>query len=178
VYPYFLTKESRRLGLTQRLSESAREINDLQPGHQLERLQRLWKPLTGQAVHLLGLGFRPGVKVDTFSPAYTLRDDLKRLGAKVTLSDPHYAEAELRDRGFEPGEVERAKVVVLNTAHPEFAAPDFAAWRRAGVEVLLDGRNLWTPSAAESAGLIYLGIGRPAANELIVDRAGSVAAGG
>ena len=31
VYPYFLTRESRRQGLTQRLSEAAREINDEQP---------------------------------------------------------------------------------------------------------------------------------------------------
>lgn len=161
VYPYFLTKESRRLGFTQRLSEAAREINDRQPARQLDRVQQLWKGLRGQPVHVLGLGFRPGVKVDTFSPAYALREELLRLGAKVSLSDPHYSESELRDQGFEPGRPEAAKVLVLNTAHPEFAAPDFAAWRRAGVEVLLDGRNLWDQAKAESAGLIYLGIGRP-----------------
>lgn len=31
VYPYFLTRESRRLGIAQRISEAAREINDGQP---------------------------------------------------------------------------------------------------------------------------------------------------
>lgn len=161
VYPYFLTKESRRLGYTQRLSEAAREINDRQPGRQLQRVEQLWKPLRGQAVHLLGLGFRPGVKVDTFSPAYTLRDELAELGAKVTISDPHYSEAELRQLGFEPGQPDRAKVVVLNTAHVEFASPDFSNWRKFGVEVLLDGRNLWDQDAAEAAGLLYMGVGRP-----------------
>ena len=126
VYPYFLTRESRRLGMTQRLSEAAREINDQQPARQLDRVARLWGPLRGQVVHLLGLGFRPGVKVDTFSPAYTLRDELRARGAKVTLSDPYYSSDELSALGFEAAGPEGAKVVVLNTAHPQFASPNFA----------------------------------------------------
>lgn len=160
VYPYFLTRESRRLGMTQRLAEAAREINDQQPAWQLARVAATWKPTRGQAVHLLGLGFRPGVKVDTFSPAYALRAELRAGGARVTMSDPYYTDPELRSLGFEPGEPETAKVVVLNTAHREYAFPDFAAWRAAGVEVVLDGRNLWNQAAVEKAGLVYLGIGR------------------
>jgi nucleotide sugar dehydrogenase len=160
VYPYFLTRESRRLGFTQRISEAAREINDQQPGRQLERVARLWRPLRGQVVHLLGLGFRPGVKVDTFSPAYTLRSELQRAGADVTISDPFYTDDELRVAGFRPARPDGAKVVILNTAHDEFAAPDFEAWRRGGVEVVLDGRNFWHQGTVEHAGLMYLGIGR------------------
>lgn len=170
VYPYFLTRESRRLGLTQRLSEAAREINDDQPRRQLDRVAAAWKPLESQTVHLLGLGFRPGVKVDTLSPAYALRDDLRRKGARVTLEDPYYSEEELRSAGFEPGSVHGAGLVVLNTAHPEFADPDFPAWRKAGVEAVLDGRNLWQSSAAEAAGLLYFGIGRSSRRELEGDR--------
>ena len=132
VYPYFLTRASRRLGLTQRISEAAREINDLQPSRQLARVAAAWKPLDGQRVHLLGLGFRPGVKVDTFSPAYALRDELSKRGARVTIEDPYYTDEELRSAGFAPGTAESAQLVVLNTAHREFAHPDFAAWRKAG----------------------------------------------
>jgi nucleotide sugar dehydrogenase len=162
VYPYFLTGESRRLGMIQRIAEAAREINDLQPARQLARVAAAWRPWRGQPVHLLGLGFRPGVKVDTFSPAYPLRDELVRQGAQVTIGDPHYSEAEIRLAGFEPGRPEDARVVVLNTAHPQFASPDFAAWHRQGVEVVLDGRSAWDPRAAEAAGLLYFGIGRAA----------------
>jgi nucleotide sugar dehydrogenase len=160
VYPYFLTRESRRLGMTQRLSEAAREINDQQPGRQLARVAAVWGPLKGRKVHLLGLGFRPGVKVDTFSPAYALRDELLRLGARITLSDPHYSDDELRAVGFEPAKPEAADMVVLNTAHREFEHPDFAEWRRRGVSVVLDGRNQWRQAAAEAAGLLYFGVGR------------------
>jgi nucleotide sugar dehydrogenase len=160
VYPYFLTRESRRLGMTQRLAEAAREINDQQPAWQLHRVAQAWQPLQGQPVHLLGLGFRPEVKVDTFSPAYALRDELLAAGARVTISDPFYTDLELRSLGFEPGRPETAKVVVLNTAHARYASADFAVWRSAGVEVVLDGRNAWNQAAVEQAGLVYLGIGR------------------
>lgn len=166
VYPYFLTWESRRLGITQRLSEAAREINDGQPGRQIDRVAAFWKPVTGQRVHILGLGFRPGVKVDTFSPAYALRDHLRQRGATVTLEDPYYTADEIRCAGFEPAGVPGAGLVVLNTAHPEFITPDFAAWRAAGVEAVLDGRNLWDRAVAEAAGLAYFGIGRSTAAEI------------
>lgn len=160
VYPYFLTRESRRLGMIQRIAEAAREINDLQPTRQLERIERSWKALGARSVHIQGLGFRPGVKVDTLSPAYALRDELKRRGARVTLEDPFYSDEELRRAGFEPSSVAGQEVVVLNTAHETFARPDFVQWRGVGVEVVLDGRNMWSQGEAEGAGLLYFGIGR------------------
>lgn len=160
VYPYFLTRESRRLGIAQRLSEAAREINDQQPGRELDRVAAVWQTLSGRRVHILGLGFRPGVKVDTFSPAYTLRDELQQRGALASIEDPHYSDEELRNAGFEPGAAASAQVVILNTAHKEFAHPNFAAWREAGVEVVLDGRNFWNQNEAEAAQVLYFGIGR------------------
>jgi nucleotide sugar dehydrogenase len=165
VYPYFLTRESRRLGFTQRISEAAREINDQQPARQLERVEARWMSLKGKKVHVLGLGFRPGVKVDTFSPTYALRDELQRLGALVTIEDPYYTDKELRKAGFEPDTIRTAQVAVLSTAHKEFADPDFVAWRKGGVEVVLDGRNFWHQHEAEAAGLLYFGIGRSSHTE-------------
>src|SRR5205085_11344710 len=166
VYPYFLTRESRRLGIAQRISEVAREINDQQPARQLDRVAAAWRPLSGRKVHLLGLGFRPGVKVDTFSPAYDLQRALTQRGAVTTLADPWYSPEEIRAAGFEPDSVEGADLVVLNTAHAEFAEPDFGAWRASGVEAVLDGRNLWERASAESAGLLYFGIGRSSRTEV------------
>ncbi|MDO9356266.1 MAG: nucleotide sugar dehydrogenase, partial [Solirubrobacteraceae bacterium] len=166
VYPYFLTRESRRLGMPQRISEAAREINDQQPERQLHRIAKAWKPLAGQQVRILGLGFRPGVKVDTFSPAYALRDELAKCGAVVTLADPYYSDDELKAIGFVPAGMQAPAVIVLNTAHEEFARVDFAAWRQAGIEVVLDGRNLWRQADAEAAGLLYFGIGRTSSSEV------------
>jgi len=110
------------------------------------------------------LGFRPDVKVDTFSPAYALQKALAELQARVTLEDPLYADAELEQKGFEPSRIAEGNVeaVVLNTAHSAFAKPDFAAWRAAGVEVVLDGQRLWVPHEVEAADILYLGVGRDA----------------
>ena len=165
VYPYFLTRESRRLGVTQIISEAARQINDYQPTRQLDRVAAGWKSYAGKKVHILGLGFRPGVKVDTFSPAYAIRDHLTRMGADVTIEDPHYTDAELAGAGFERGRVESSEMVVLNTAHKEFARPDFRAWKSSGVDVVFDGRNLWNQAEAEEAGVLYFGIGRSSRSE-------------
>ena len=46
------------------------------------------------------------------------------------------------------------------TAHEEFHDPDFTVWRRAGVEVVLDGRNAWQQDVVEQAGILYFGVGR------------------
>lgn len=165
VYPYFLTRESRRLGVTQIISEAAREINDYQPSRQLNRVAAVWKSLMGQKAHILGLGFRPGVKVDTFSTAYAVRDHLQRLGATVTIEDPFYSDAELALAGFDPGVASASNLVILNTAHAQFEMPDFAAWRAGGVEAVLDGRNLWDQEQAEAAGILYFGVGRASGRE-------------
>lgn len=160
IYPYFLTRASRRLGLTQRLSEAAREINDVQPERHVARVESLWGPVSGRRVHLLGLGFRPGVKVDTLSPAYPLKDLLQAKGAQVTLEDPYYSDEEITQAGFRPGGAAGAEVIILNTAHPEFARVDFSAWQAGGTAVVVDGRNAWKQAEVEAAGLLYLGVGR------------------
>lgn len=165
VYPYFLTRESRRRGLTQRISEAAREINDTQPGREVGRIEAFWGSLAGKRVHILGLGFRPDVKVSTLSPAFTLRDLLIAKDADVTIEDPHYSPDELREAGFQPASVAGARVVILNTAHSIFARQSFRSWKAAGVEAVLDGRNLWDQAEVEAAGLLYFGVGRPSQPE-------------
>jgi UDP-N-acetyl-D-mannosaminuronate dehydrogenase len=152
--------------MAQRMSETAREINDLQPSRQLARVAAGWRSLAGERVHLLGLGFRPGVKVDSLSPAYTLQQESRRLGASVTLEDPLYTGTEIRQAGFTPGTPADAKLVILNTAHEEFSRPNFVEWRASGVEAVLDGRNLWDQSVVEHAGLLYFGIGRSSRTEV------------
>ena len=103
VYPYFLFQESERLGVSVPLAELGRAINDEQPAHALDRFERAWRPLRGLRALILGLGFRPQVKEDAFSPAYPLAAELAHRGAEVQLHDPLYSPDEIRQRGFKPG---------------------------------------------------------------------------
>ncbi len=166
VYPYFIICDGARRGVMQHLAASARAINDAQPERNAERLARAWAPLDGKRVHILGLSFRPDVKVDIFSTAYPLGAALRARGAQVTLEDPWYSDEEICAAGFAPACVGRDPLdaVILNTAHSAFRRPDFSQWRTAGIEAVLDGRNCWEREAVEQAGLIYLGVGRGAAD--------------
>ncbi len=162
VYPYFIIREGERKGTPQRLAVGAREINDAQPARSVARLARCIGPLNGKRIHILGLSFRPDVKVDIFSTAYPLREALTERGAIVTIEDPFYSDEELRQSGFEPASAGRDPMdaVILNAAHTAFRAPDFARWRAAGIQAVVDGRRGWDRARAEEAGLIYLGVGQ------------------
>ena len=145
VYPHFLFQESERFGVHAPLAELGRLLNDQQPAKVLDRLEREWQPLRGKRVLILGLGFRPQVKEDACSPAYTLAAELARRRARAELHDPLYTPDEIRNRGFSPGafavkgarwktlgreEGPMHELLILNTAHAAYADLDFKKARR------------------------------------------------
>ena len=176
VYPHFLFQESERFGVHAPLAELGRLLNDQQPAKVLDRLEREWQPLRGKRVLILGLGFRPQVKEDACSPAYTLAAELARRRARAELHDPLYTSDEIRNRGFSPGafavkgarwktlsreESPMHELLILNTAHAAYADLDFKKLAALGLKAVLDGRNFWKAEQVEKAGLFYLAIGRP-----------------
>lgn len=162
IYPYFAIRDAERRGMRLPFAEHAREVNDGQAAHLLDRLEKKWGRIAGRKVLVLGLGFRPEVKEHLCSPAFLLREELARRGATVRLHDPHYTPEEIRAHGFEPqsrvGEP-WAEAIVLNTAHAAYRDLDFAALARQGVRAIVDGRNLWDGKTVEAAGLVYVGVG-------------------
>jgi nucleotide sugar dehydrogenase len=162
VYPYFLINGAARAGISLELFATGRAINEDQPRRQLERLKDAVGSLGGKRVHILGLGFRPQVREDAYSPAKPLQRLLQEAGATVTLEDPLYDAAAVHCRGYAPGTVSQpTDAVVLNTAHPEFLHPDFAKWRDCGVKAVLDGRALWNPERVTASGITYICVGKP-----------------
>lgn len=161
VYPHFHMQAAARIGATTDLARAGRIVNEEQPRRQVGRLEAALGGLDGRSVHILGLAFRPEVREDAYSPAWVLASALHARGAKASLEDPIFSEAEVAARGFVPGRIGNGShaAVVLNTAHAAYARPDFASWRKAGVLAVLDGRHLWNQRAVEDAGIIYLGVG-------------------
>jgi nucleotide sugar dehydrogenase len=161
VYPYFLINAAKRLGLSQEFATLARRINENQPDRMVGRLDDALGGLSGKRVHILGHAFRPEVAEDAMTLSYPIRDALKHRGATVTIEDPLFDAEALAKRGFTPGSANEQGVdaIILNTAHPEYAEPDFAVWARNGVKAVVDGRNHWRRDRVAAAGLIYLGIG-------------------
>jgi nucleotide sugar dehydrogenase len=164
VYPYFLIRDAERRSTPVTLASRARRVNEAQVSDTLDRVERLTGPLAGRRVLILGLAFRPRVKEYILSPAFNLKDELSARGADVVLHDPLYTDAEIEAHGFVPAAFDSAPapdVVILQTAHPEYEALDFAQMARAGVRVIVDGRNMWTPADVRQWGMRYIGIGRP-----------------
>ena len=162
VYPHFLINQTKRLGLDLDITKKSRALNERQPLRQLQRLSEELDGLAGKHVHILGLSFRPQVKEASYSPAYGLQAALVGMRARSTIEDPMYSNHELVKMGFAPARVgqNRMDAVILNTAHPEFAQPDFATWSACGVKAVLDGRGTWSRESVEAAGLAYIGVGR------------------
>jgi hypothetical protein len=170
VYPYFLFQESERLGVSVPLAELGRTINEEQPARALDRLEHAWEPLRGLRALILGLGFRPQVKEDAFSPAYALAAELAYRGADLELHDPLYSPDEIREHGFKPASLTESPfpdLLILSTAHAAYADLDFAALAARGLRAVLDGRNLWKPETVRAAGLFYLAVGSPAAERVL-----------
>jgi nucleotide sugar dehydrogenase len=155
VYPHFLVNDSIERGTPARLAQMSREINDLQPSVALDRIERVTGSLSGRRVIILGLGFRPGVKEHTNSPAFPLFRGLRERGAVPVVLDPLYTHDEIAGYGLEAGDVAGADIAILVTAHEAFRGV-LPVLARAGARAVFDGRRLWSAEEAEGLGLAYI----------------------
>ncbi|MBT6050253.1 MAG: nucleotide sugar dehydrogenase [Candidatus Scalindua sp.] len=162
VYPYFLTKSNTGNFTTQKIVELGRRVNEAQPERNINVLEKKVGSLKQKAVHILGLAFRPEVKEHSYSPAFTIRDELLKRGAVVTLEDPLYEPFEIENLGFKTAQlgIDCIDIVILNTAHKEFGKHDFSQLRSKGVNVVLDGRNFWETEDIEKEGITYICVGK------------------
>jgi len=157
VYPHFLFNDEPEL----RIPPLAREINESMGTFTVDAIEDRIGSLEGQPVVVLGIAYRGDVREDAFSSAFRLRDELVAAGARVLAHDPYFADAHLRELGFEPYDLEspiEVRVAVLQAAHAAYAELDPASLP--GLELFLDGRNALERAPFEAAGIQYVGIGR------------------
>jgi nucleotide sugar dehydrogenase len=165
VYPYFLLSDAARRGTDVSLAASAREVNDLQAGRAVARLDAALGGLAGRRVGILGLGFRPEVKEHICSPTFLVEASLRSRRAENRVHDPLYTDAELASHSFAAWHPDQLgdwapEALVLVTGHSAFADLDLNALRQAGLRVVVDGRRFWKSDAVNALGLTYVGVGR------------------
>jgi UDPglucose 6-dehydrogenase len=126
--------------------------------------------VNGRTVGLWGLAFKANTDDMREAPSLTVIEALTQAGARVRAYDP-VATANARRalqgvNGVEfvdsaPAACEGADVLAVATEWLEFRSPDFA-WlaQTLRARAIFDGRNLYDPATARSAGLQYFGIGR------------------
>jgi nucleotide sugar dehydrogenase len=163
VYPHFVISDARRRNLPLAVIGAARKTNDDQPRFVVETLARDFQNLASSTVLILGLAFRPQVKESLLSPAFAIKDELERLGARVLLHDPLYARHEIESYGLTSGELYNGAnpdVLILNTGHEAYSKLDLKQLAARGVKMLVDGRNFFSPEQVQKAGITYRGIGQ------------------
>ena len=126
--------------------------------------------LTGRRIAVWGLAFKPETDDIRESPALVLVEQLRTAGAAIAAYDPAASanvRAQLGDGVLELAAdpyaaTAGADALVLVTEWHVLRHPDFARLKSAmRTPVLFDGRNVWSPTEARSAGFAYYGIGRP-----------------
>jgi nucleotide sugar dehydrogenase len=90
---YLSWRVESRLGFGLGFVQQARAINNRMPAYVAARIQRLLNdaalPMRGARVHVVGVGYKPGLADVRESPAVAVVEELLANGAIVTYSDPH-----------------------------------------------------------------------------------------
>jgi UDPglucose 6-dehydrogenase len=130
--------------------------------------------VVGKSIAFLGVTFKPDTDDMRDAPSLVICPLLQSKGARVRAYDPQgrsKAEELLSGIDWCTSVLEAATgadVLVVLTEWNEFRAVDLAQVRAVmHRNVLVDLRNVYRPEAAEAAGLIYYGIGRPRSQQVV-----------
>jgi len=148
--------------------ESANEAQKQVLGQKI--VSRFGESLKGRRFAVWGLAFKPNTDDMRAAPSRALIAELLERGAEVCAYDPVAMSEARRILGEDPrihyadtplAALDSADALVIVTEWKEFRSPDFSDMkRRLKSPVIFDGRNLYEPGVARTAGFEYSGIGR------------------
>lgn len=156
------------LDVNSRLLEAVLELNQAARLWVIEQIKTLLGPdLTGMALGILGLAFKPGTNDLREAPALDIIADLQARGARIRAYDP-VAMAEAKrlnpalDMASSPYELASGlDALVVCTEWNEFYRLDMVRVARAmRRRILIDGRNIYDPETLQALGFTYRGVGR------------------
>jgi UDP-N-acetyl-D-glucosamine dehydrogenase len=150
VVPHFLAWRLREYGYSAQLIEAAHEVNARMPNHVVQKVSDALNdhglPIKGARLLLLGVAYKGNVHDTRESPSLEVMKQLLARGGDVRYCDPWVPFVDLDGVRHETvpwsaEEVRAADVVVVLTAHREFAEQPF--WEDA--RLVVDTRNLVPP---------------------------------
>jgi len=163
VDPYYMIEHARKkTGFQHKFLSLAREINNSMPIYTVEILQdalnKIEIPLKGAKVALLGISYKANVDDVRESPALKIMESLKEHEADFKVYDPHIL-GKSTVKSLEEV-LQGAVAIVLATDHKEFKEINPEVFAKAGVKVIVDGKNCLDKNKIKELGIIYKGIGR------------------
>jgi UDP-N-acetyl-D-mannosaminuronic acid dehydrogenase len=162
VDPWFLVEATPELTP---LIQQAMAVNDGQPAHSTELIERALGGLSGRRIAALGLSYKSNVGDLRLSPAIEIVGRLVAGGAEVHTFEPYAQEASVGGAVAEhslAAALEGADAVALLVNHREFVEldPHHAAQTMTG-RVAVDLRGAWEANSWRAAGfeIHTLGVG-------------------
>lgn len=161
--PWLLVYQAQEQGVDIRLIPAARAVNEGMPLHIMRMLESALcaagKSLRGARIAVLGYAYLENSDDVRNSPSQVLVERLQAAGAEVVIHDPWVAE-------YNGDVLERLRGcdgLAMMVAHSEYQTLDLTAVRKTlRTPILIDGRRVHSGSKAESAGLVYRGLGQEA----------------
>ena len=156
-------------GYKMKIISAVEEVNEDQKKIVFEKLKKGLGTLKGKTVALWGLSFKPETDDMREAPSVVIANLLLESGAVVRVYDP-IAMDECKKRYL--GDkveyskdiyscVENADAVALVTEWKEFRMPNWEKIKKLMKgSVVVDGRDIYTPSEVQSCGFEYYSIGR------------------
>lgn len=136
----------------------ARAVNAAMPERVVARAAELLGDLTGLRAVVLGASYRGGVKETAFSGVFATVAALEARGARVTVHDPLYDDAELAALGWDAHHLgEDVDVAVVQTDHAAYR--ELSPGDLPGVRLLVDGRRVTDPGRWAGVPRVVVGQG-------------------
>ncbi len=163
VDPYYMIERARQVGFEHEFLKLARHINDGMPAYTVELLEELAKEakieLSAAPIALLGLAYKKNIDDVRESPALEAQRLLEDDGYEISIWDPFLLDRSTVDSLEEA--LDEAEVLMLACDHDEIvAALTPGALTKAGIKVVIDGKNALDGAAISAAGISYHGVGR------------------
>lgn len=166
-----ICQTAKSIGYDAELLNAVENVNERQKNSMFAKLEQVFDgDLKGKTIALWGLSFKPNTDDMREAPSRNLMESLWKAGAKVQAYDPEAMNECKRIYGERDDlilvEGKRAAAagadaLAVCTEWKTFRSVDFE-WLKGELNhpVIIDGRNLYSPETAKSAGFLYYGIAR------------------
>ena len=164
-----LIRTSRDLGVEPSILQAVEETNEMQKGLILRRvIERFGSELAGHTFALWGLAFKPNTDDMREAPSLVTIEGLLGRGARVVAHDPAAMEEAQRVlgnrielRGGNYDALEGASALLIHTEWHPYRRPNFGRMLSSLTHnVVIDGRNLYSPERMGELGFEYYSVGR------------------
>ena len=164
---YQLLNTARRTGSNLSIIESGRKINEKMPEHvislTLDAFNECNVNIENSNILILGISYKPNVKDIQLTPAQEIIKKLQLKGASVHIYDPYFPSNKIFGIQTESNIdniIQNVDASILITGHDEFKKLPISIFNKMLHPILVDTRGVFDPTQAESAKLIFRGLGR------------------